>query len=88
MQKEDLPSIKFQASEVARNVSEQASLIKNLFQAMILGNSYQSKVKIRFNTTEGLRFVETTIWAKTDDWIVLKGGNYIPISSICGVDQN
>ncbi len=42
-------------------------------KAMHLGNGYKSKARIIFETTEGLREVETTVWVATHDAISLKG---------------
>jgi uncharacterized protein (UPF0248 family) len=52
---------------------------------MMLGNMDHYKVKISFNTLDGIKEVFTTIWATTDRFIVLKGGRYIPINSIIEV---
>ncbi|MCS6934020.1 MAG: hypothetical protein NZM35_02570 [Chitinophagales bacterium] len=58
---------------------------RRLFLAMLLGNNFQSKVKIVFNTVDGYREVFTTVWATTEKFILLKGGNYIPIDAIAYV---
>jgi hypothetical protein len=49
---------------------------------MIMGNTDKKKVGIVFETTEGLRQVETTVWASVKDNIVLKHGIYIPVCCI------
>jgi hypothetical protein len=49
---------------------------------MLLGNSEHVKYKIYFTTTEGLKEVETTVWAATDSDVTLKGGIIIPITAI------
>ena len=45
---------------------------------MILGNTYHSKVRIIFETIEGLCQVETTIWATTEHYVLLKAGFTCP----------
>jgi hypothetical protein len=36
-------------------------------------------------TDGGIRFVETTIWAVTDEQVVFKGGVFIPVNSVLKV---
>ena len=55
---------------------------KKLDKAKLLGNGYKGKIKIIFNTEEGERMVETTVWATTDSTIQLKGDVSIPIHAI------
>ena len=59
---------------------------RRLYLAMLMGNNFQSKVKIVFNTLEGYREVFTTVWATTEKFILLKGGNFIPLESIAYVE--
>jgi len=56
-----------------------------LHMAMILGNCFKNKVTIIFKSLEGVNKVNTTIWASTDDSVVLKGGTTIPVKSIMDV---
>lgn len=53
-----------------------------LEEAMLLGNGEKHKVRIIFETADGLYMVETTVWDTTDSHIELKGGIDIPISCI------
>lgn len=59
---------------------------RNLYLAMLMGNNYQSKVKIVFNTLEGYKEILTTVWATTEKFILLKGGNHIPLEAIAFVE--
>lgn len=73
--------------EKANHSKEEGSIIKQkLFDAMMLGNSAHHKVHIAFLTDEGTKIVHTTVWATTDNFIILKGGRYIPIQSILAID--
>lgn len=54
-------------------------------RAMLLGNIAKTKVKIIFQTTTGVRQVHTTVWATTQDDIVLKGGRTIPMAAIINI---
>ncbi len=58
---------------------------KKLFRAMLLGNGFRNKVKIYFTTTEGERMVETTVWAFTERFVILKGNIFIPVEAISNV---
>lgn len=59
---------------------------RRLYLAMLMGNNFQSKVKIVFNTIEGYKEVFTTVWATTEKFILLKGGCFIPIDAITHVE--
>jgi hypothetical protein len=65
--------------------SSRNEINKKLFDAMMLGNGHHHKVNIEFQTEEGQKSVFTTVWATTDNYIILKGGKYIPINSILSV---
>ncbi len=86
LSKENLSQVKFEVNFLKRTQVEQNSIIRRLFQAMIMGNHYRSQVKLFFSTTEGYRYTESAVWSKTDNCIMLKGGSYIPIQSICSVE--
>ena len=49
---------------------------------MILGNNYHTKVKIIFECKQGIFQVETTVWTATEDFVLLKGGVYLPVMCI------
>ncbi len=83
IEKENIDTLIF--SEVKLGTKELESITKKLFDAMMLGNMDHYKVKISFNTLDGIKEVCTTIWATTDRFIVLKGGRYIPINAILEV---
>lgn len=59
---------------------------QRLFLAMLLGNNFSSEVRIVFNTLEGYKEVFSTIWATTEKFILLKGGNTIPLEAIAEVE--
>lgn len=50
-----------------------------------LGNEFKGKTRITFETTEGPRTVNTTVWSVTDNFMQLKGGMNIPLHSIIDV---
>jgi hypothetical protein len=83
--KEEICEIKFVAEEVLASEDQKIIRRSELQKEMMLGNSEKSKSKIIFATDDGLRKVETTVWAVDDIEVVLKAGVFIPIHAICHV---
>lgn len=86
IEKEFISSCNFTNARNLLSHEERKTIDKKLFRAMLLGNGYKSKTKIHFSTTQGRKVVETTVWAYTDNFVVLKGNIFIPIEAIVGVD--
>jgi uncharacterized protein (UPF0248 family) len=80
--KEDVPNYQFISYDVLDDVAARAQRKADLEKAMVLGNGAQVKISIVFLTTDGLKKVETTVWAATDEAIMLKGGVSIPVHCI------
>ncbi len=57
-----------------------------LQSAVRLGNEFKSKSIITFNTSEGPKRVETTVWMLTDNYLQLKNGIMIPLTSLLDLD--
>ena len=83
IQKESVPNCSFRLPCFIS--LPESNLAKKLHDAMILGNTYHGKVDIVFCDDEGLKKVKTTIWAKGEKFITLKGGVWIPISKIVDI---
>ena len=66
-------------------VNQEPNIRKKILEAVSLGNAYRTKVNIIFRDDDGLKKVNTTIWAFGDRFICLKGGMWIPISRIVDV---
>lgn len=79
IEKEIIPNLTFKQKQ---DVKQQAGLMERLIEATKLGNLHRGKVAIYFVDDEGLKRVETTIWATGLKYICLKGGVWLPISSI------
>ena len=77
--KEVIPNLKFK--NLVANF-QNPELKRKLIEATRLGNSYKGKMRIEFEDDEGLKAVETTIWATGQKYICLKGGVWLPISRI------
>jgi hypothetical protein len=85
IEKEFVPFLTFEGDDV---ISEEPLKIQRtilLYTAMLLGNCFKDKVTIVFKSQEGMNEVKTTVWAATDDNVVLKGGAMIPVKSIIDV---
>lgn len=59
---------------------------EKLERALRLGNEYKTKTSIVFQTLDGAKRIDTTVWTLTDDFIQIKGGVAIPITSIIDVN--
>jgi hypothetical protein len=82
VEKEEIESLKFPHSDVLSNEEEIYQRKNDLDRAQALGNLEHSKIKIFFEDSESKKVVETTVWAVTDNSVVLKQGVGIPINRI------
>jgi uncharacterized protein (UPF0248 family) len=63
-------------------VEQHPNLKQQILNATLLGNNEHKKVKIIFKDDDGVKLVETTIWASGQKFICLKGGSWLPIHRI------
>ena len=82
IEKEEIVNLKFPKHEVLRTKDEIIQRRLDLERAMVLGNAEHGKMRITFETTDGVKAVETTVWAASDTEISLKGGVSIPVNAI------
>jgi hypothetical protein len=82
VEKEEIESLKFPHSDVLNNEEDIYQRKNDLDRAQALGNLEHSKIKIFFEDNESKKVVETTVWAVTDNSVVLKQGVGIPIKRI------
>jgi uncharacterized protein (UPF0248 family) len=80
--KEQVSDLRFPSQEVLSDNDAIRIRQAELNRALILGNVDHNKVKIVFSDTEGIKAVETTIWAVTEKRVILKSGMAIPIHRI------
>lgn len=78
IEKEAIPDYKI----VPAFVDNSEQWRKELDYAVRLGNEHKGKTTILFETTQGPRSVQTTVWSLTDSYLHLKGGTVIPLNSI------
>ena len=67
-------------------VDNTTALHNKLKGALRLGNEFKSKTTIIFQTEDGPKRIETTVWSLTDRYIQIKNGILIPLKSIISVD--
>jgi hypothetical protein len=82
IEKEDITTLSFPKAEVLSDDHEIKQRAIDLQRAMALGNLDHIKMKIYFEDDQQKRVVDTTIWAVTDQKIILKKGTIIPINRI------
>lgn len=83
--KEHILDLQLVTDDVLTDEKERDRRNNDLYQGMILGNLYKSKVQIVFQTLNGIKRVHASIWATTDKNVVLKGGIMIPVACVMQV---
>jgi hypothetical protein len=82
VEKESVVNLHFPADEVLKSATDKKLRQMELDRAIALGNLEHHKVKIYFEDDKKKKVVHTTIWAVTEDAIVLKQNVVIPIRRI------
>lgn len=82
IEKENIQSLKFPNQDVLQDRDAIYQRQNDLNRAQALGNLEHSKIKIFFEDNQSKKVVETTVWAVTDNSVVLKQGVGIPINRI------
>ena len=82
IEKENIQSLKFPNQDVLQDRDAIYQRQNDLNRAQSLGNLEHSKIKIFFEDNLSKKVVETTVWAVTDNRVVLKQGVGIPINRI------
>ena len=85
IEKEQIKFLTFSKSDVLRKKNDLFNRFLDLKRALALGNLERGKVKITFVDDTGLKMVETTIWALTDESVILKKSTIIPLQRILKV---
>lgn len=82
IEKENIQSLIFPKTDVLIDKDAIYQRNNDLTRAQSLGNLEHSKIKIFFEDNQSKKMVETTVWAVTDNSVVLKQGIGIPINRI------
>lgn len=82
IEKENISRLRFPLKEVLKSALEIGQRMADLHRGLLLGNIHKGKVKIIFEDSETMKQVETTIWALTDNRVILKQGAGIPLCRI------
>jgi hypothetical protein len=82
IEKETIQLLSFPQSDVLETLEEMQQRHLDLYRALALGNLEHSKIRIYFEDNQSKKVVETTVWAVTDQRVILKQGHSIPINRI------
>lgn len=82
VEKESIANAHFPQTEVLQDPDAIIRRKTNIDRATSLGNTDKFKARIVFEDGQGMKVVETTIWASGQDNIVLKQGVFIPVHRI------
>jgi len=82
IQKEVIHLLSFPQADVLATREEVQQRQLELDRALALGNLEHSKIRIYFEDNQSKKVVETTVWAVTDERVILKQGHSIPINRI------
>jgi len=85
IEKESIPKLSFPKQSIVETKKQLDLLKRKLRRSMILGNVHRTKMRIIFQDEDGVKEVQTTIWAVGDKNIVLKRGVIIPIHRLVDV---
>lgn len=87
IEKEQIALLLFSKKEVISDPILQKDRYSKLMRSQTLGNLLQTKVYLTFETAdEHVYQTYTTVWAVGNDYVTLKGGLTIPVTSIIEID--
>jgi len=81
IQKEDIANYKFLEAPV-KDIQVQKDKLLN---SVRLGNEFKSKAYITFQTDQGVKKIETTVWSVTEKYLQIKNGVSIPLKSLIDI---
>lgn len=82
IEKEKVGELSFPKEDVLSSPDLIKKRLRDLEDALKLGNLEKLKIKIIFEDTTGIKQVETTVWGVTSERIILKQGIVIPIKRV------
>ena len=85
--KDQIPSLHFSPEDVLTDPAAIRQRHHDAERATSLGNNYQGKLDVYFQTADGaVKRVYTTVWATHQDYLTLKSGITLPIHAVLGFD--
>lgn len=81
IEKEEVINFKF----LEAPKGEVAVEIQKLNGAVRLGNEFKSKAYITFQTDQGPKKIETTVWSVTEKFLQIKNDVLIPLNSLIDI---
>jgi hypothetical protein len=86
IEKENVANLHFPVNQnFLTETIDKNQLLMKLNRATSLGNLEHIKSSIFFQDDEGIKVVNTTIWATAEKYILLKKGVFIPINRIIDI---
>jgi len=82
IEKEVVDKLHFPVEDVLKSSEDKQRRRQMLRRASILGNLDRTKTRIKFKDNEGLKEVNTTIWAVTPNYVILKGARLLPLHRV------
>ncbi|MGI4741085.1 MAG: hypothetical protein ACRYG7_38455 [Janthinobacterium lividum] len=88
IEKEVIPTLQFAPDDVlAHDQSARERRRTDADRASRLGNTYQGKLDIFFQTADGQpKRVQTTVWGAHPEYLTLKAGIMLPLRAVLGFD--
>jgi hypothetical protein len=85
--KEQIPLLRFSPEDVLTDKAALERRRVDAERATRLGNTYQGKLDIFFQTADGQpKRVQTTVWGAHPEYLSLKAGITLPLRAVLGFD--
>jgi hypothetical protein len=87
VEKETIPELRFPQEDVLTDKADLERRRTDAERASRLGNAYQGKLDIFFQTADGQpKRVQTTVWGAHPEYLTLKAGIMLPLRAVLGFD--
>lgn len=87
IEKETIPNLQFAPDDVLTDKDALERRRADAERATRLGNTYQGKLDIFFQTADGqTKRVQTTVWGAHPGYLTLKAGIMLPLRAVLGFD--
>lgn len=85
--KSEILNLKFSSEEVLSEIDDRKKRDWKLGRALRVGNNYKTHVNLIFQDENGKVYsTELTVWAVTEQQVVLKGTMMVPITSVIDIE--